>query len=131
MDKRGGRGGREYQDFPSKICLTVPKNFVGEPFCAVFQKVYGSEKVYGFERGEEVSRFSFESFLSDGAEKFRRRTLLCCFRSFPLRKIVMDKRGEYQGFPSKFFCLTVPKNSVGEPFCAVFQKISGSEKVYG
>ena len=73
---------------PSKICLTVPKNFVGG-------------------------------------------TLLCCFRNFPLRKIVMDKRGEYQGFPSNFFCLTVPKNSVGEPFCAVFQKISGSEKVYG
>ena len=32
---------------------------------------------------------------------------------------------------SKFFCLTVPKNFVGEPFCAVFQKISGSQKVYG
>ena len=30
-----------------------------------------------------------------------------------------------------FFCLTVPRNSVGEPFCAVFQKNSGSEKVYG
>ena len=27
-------GGRECHDFPSKICcLTVPKNFVGEPFC--------------------------------------------------------------------------------------------------
>ena len=35
-------------DFPSKIfCLTVPKKFVGEPFCAVFQKISGSEKVYG------------------------------------------------------------------------------------
>ena len=31
----------------------------------------------------------------------------------------------------KFFCLAVPKNFVGEPFRAVFQKISGSEKVYG
>ena len=39
--------------------------------------------------------------------------------------------GEYQAFPSKVFCLTLRKNSVGEPFCAVFQKISGSEKVYG
>ena len=26
------------------------------------------------------------------------------------------------GFLSKFFCLTVPKKFVGEPFCAVFQK---------
>ena len=32
-------------------------------------------------------------------------------------------------FLSKFFCLTVPKLSAGEPFCAVFQKSSGSEKV--
>ena len=30
----------------------------------------------------------------------------------------MDKRGgEHQDFPSKIFCLTVPKNLVGEPFC--------------
>ena len=28
----------------------------------------------------------------------------------------------------EFFCLAVPKNFVGEPFCAVFHKISGSEK---
>ena len=33
--------------FRWKICLAVPKNFVGEPFCAVFQKNSGSEKVYG------------------------------------------------------------------------------------
>ena len=52
MDKRGGGGGgggggREYQNFLSKIlCLTVPKNIVEEPFCAVFQKISGSEKVY-------------------------------------------------------------------------------------
>ena len=30
-----------------------------------------------------------------------------------------------------FFCLTVPKHFEEEPFYAVFQKISGSEKVYG
>ena len=34
-------------------------------------------------------------------------------------------------FLPKFFCLTVPKNLVGETFRAVFQKISCSEKVYG
>ena len=44
---RGGGGG-ENQEFPSKIfCLTGPKNLIGEPFCAVFQKISGSEKVYG------------------------------------------------------------------------------------
>ena len=34
-------------------------------------------------------------------------------------------------FRRNFFCLTVPKHFVEEPFCAVFQKISGSERVYG
>ena len=33
------------------FCLTVPKSFVGEPFYAVFQKISGSQKVYGWERG--------------------------------------------------------------------------------
>ena len=43
----------------------------------------------------------------------------------------MDKRGEYQDLPSKNVSLTVPENSVGQSFCAVFQKVSGSEKVFG
>ena len=35
-------------DFLSKnFCLTVPKHFVGEPFCAMFQRNCSSEKVYG------------------------------------------------------------------------------------
>ena len=44
---------------------------------------------------------------------------------------VLKKRGkEYQKFQSKVFCLSVPKYLVGEqPFSAVFQKISGSEKL--
>ena len=36
----------------------MPKIFVGEPFCAVFQKISGSEKVNGSERGE------YQDFLS-------------------------------------------------------------------
>ncbi len=56
MDKRGGK----HQDFPSKnvrdkrggkhdislknFRLPVPKKFVEEPFCSVFQKFSGSEK---------------------------------------------------------------------------------------
>ena len=56
-----------------------------------------------------------------------------CFRKFPRAEKFMAQRrgGEYQVFPSKTFCLTVPKIFVGEPFCAAFQKISASEKVYG
>ena len=37
-------------------------------------------------------------------------------------------KGGYPDFPSKVFCLRVPQIFVVEPFCAVFQKISGSEK---
>ena len=43
-------------------------------------------------------------------------------------KKFMDKKGEYQDFPSKIFCLTVPKNFVGEPFNVSL--ISGIEKFY-
>ena len=44
----------------SKIFVSVPKNFVGEPFCAVFQKCFGSEKVYRYE-GVGVSRFCVDT----------------------------------------------------------------------
>ena len=50
------------------FCLTEPKNFVEEPFCAVLQKISGSEKVYGSEEGE-VSKFPFENFLSHMPKK--------------------------------------------------------------
>ena len=64
----------------------MPKNFVGEPFCAAFQKISGSQKF-------------------------------------------MDKRGggKYPDFPSKVFCLTVPKIFVGEPFSVSL--FSGVEKI--
>ena len=48
------------------FCLAVPKNFVGETFCAVFQKIVGHEKFYG---SEGKSRFSIESLLSHSTEK--------------------------------------------------------------
>ena len=76
IDKRGEG---EYQDFPSKFfCLRLPKNFVEEPFCAVFQKFSGSEKVYGAEGMGRVSSFSVENFLSLSAEDFRKGTLVSC-----------------------------------------------------
>ena len=43
----GTREGGGNHDFVNFFCLTVPKNFVEEPFCAVFEKISGSEKVYG------------------------------------------------------------------------------------
>ena len=39
--------------------------------------------------------------------------------------MVMDKKGEYEDFSSKVFCLTVLKSFVGEPFRVSL--ISGTE----
>ena len=57
---------------------------------------------------------------------------MLCLRKFPVAKKSMDKRGGgSQEFPSEKFCFTVPNFSVGEHLCAVFEKISGSEKLNG
>ena len=82
MDKRE----REVSRFPSKIfCLTVPKNFVGEPFRVSL--ISGIEKSYA---SQGYITIFCRNFLSQSAKKF-----------------------------------------VGELFCAVFQKISDSQKAYG
>ena len=67
----------------------MPKIFMREPSCDVFQKISASEK------GKSL-----------------------CIRG---------GGGEYQDFPSKIFCLTVPKNSIGESFS--LWQISGIENV--
>ena len=55
--------------------------------------------------------------------------LVLCFRKCLVAKKFLDEReGELSRFPPEIFCLTVPKHFVEEPFYAVFQKISGSEK---
>ena len=154
----------------------MPKRFIGEPFCAVFQKYSGGEKIDGLERrgiktfrrknfvsecrknsygnlsvlcfrklavakklmdkrGGGVSRFSVESFWSHSDEKFRRGPL-GCFTNFGYKKVLgMNRRNIWHGSiktcRQNFFCLTMPKSFIGRPFCAVFQKISGSENIYG
>ena len=55
---------------------------------------------------------------------------MLCFRKFLVAKKFMDKRErEVSRFPSKKFCLTVPRKFVGEPFSVSL--ISGIEKFYG
>ena len=54
------------------FCLAVPKNFVGETFCAVFQKIVGHEKVHG---SEGNIRIFYESLLSQVAEELYREIL--------------------------------------------------------
>ncbi len=57
---------------------------------------------------------------------------MLCFRKLLAAKNFMEKKaGEYQDFPSKIFCLTVPKIFVGEPFKPFsVSLISGIEKIY-
>ena len=57
---------------------------------------------------------------------------MLCFRKISAAKNVMDEGGGgFKIFRREFSCLRVPKTSVGEQFCAVFQKFSGCEKGYG
>ena len=79
-------------------------------------------------RGYQV--FPSKFFLSHSAEIF------CGGESFSV-SIISGIKKFYASegyvtifdFLSKFFCPTVPKYFLVEPFCAVFQKNSGSEKV--
>ena len=64
-------------------------------------------------RGEGASRFSVEIFLSHSAENFRRGESLSVSIISGIEKVCIRGGGEYQDFPSKIFCLTVPKISVG------------------
>ena len=61
-----------------------------------------------------ISLNSVEKFLSHSVEKFRRGTLQCV-TDFGYLKILCF-RELCHNFVSKFFCLTVSKNFVGEPF---------------
>ena len=79
-----------------------------------------------------MSRFCVENFLSHSAEKFRRGALLICVSEiFWYRKNLWIRGGrarEYHDLLSKIFCLTVPKNFVGETFSVSL--ISGIERFY-
>ncbi len=97
----------EWQDFSSKFfCLTVPKKLVGEPFCAVFQKISFSELVYGLEVGG-FQDFLLETFCLT-VKKNSVGGILQCFCNFGYRKIWIGG-GRYQDFPSNFFVSQCPK----------------------
>ena len=71
------------------FCLTVPKNFVGEPFRVSLIRV--SEK---FMLQRVMSRFSVEKFLCPSTEPFHRGNLLCCVsEKFWQRKSLWIRRG--------------------------------------
>ena len=108
----------------------MPKNFVGEHFCAVFQKISASEKnlLIRGEEGEEYQVFPSKNFVSHCRRtSYKDPSVFHYFRvseNFMLQSVMSR-------FSVKYFCLTVPKSFVEEPFNAVFRKSSASEKFYG
>ena len=55
----------EYHEFLSIFLPIVLEKFVGEPLCALFEKISGSKKFYGQEEGGgEVSKIVVEIFFS-------------------------------------------------------------------
>ena len=81
----------------------------------VFHFFWAIEKVWI--KGRRLSRFSVESFLCHNAENFRRGesfsvSLFSGIEDF----FASEAHVTIIEFLSKFFCLTVSKNSVGAPF---------------
>ena len=118
LDKKGGNINIFRRNFFSHCA---------EVFCGGI--LYGCNN-FGSRRSLEkrgVIKTLVEDFLSHSAENFRRRILYCCI-NFGSRKSLDKGGGEYPGLLSKFFCLTVPKISVGESFIAAL--VSGTDKVW-
>ena len=85
------------------------------------------------DKGGGVLRSSVEKIFSHSAEKFR-RGIFYCFINFKYRKMlgIKERGGDGASTISAEKILShSAEYSIGQPFCAVFQKLSGSEKVYG
>ena len=100
-----------YHDFPSKTFrLTVPKNFVEEPFCVAENFSYRKNLCI-----LEGITFFRQNFLVSQCRKIFRATLLC-FTKFLLSKKLMDKRGGgVSRFSVKIFLSQRKKFSLGNP----------------
>ena len=101
-----------YHKFPLKnFRLTVPKNFAGEPFSGSL--VSGIEHFYASERG--LKRFSVEFFFVTQYQKSSLRKFSTNINS-ATDFYILCKRGGYHDFSFTMFCLTIPKNFVGQHF---------------
>ena len=114
-DKRGG-GWLGITIFRQEFFVSVPKNYVSEPFnLSLFS---GIEIFYMLER--VMSRFSVEFFRLAVPNYFVAETFCAVFQNFWWRKSLWNRRGgggEYQDFPSNSFRLTVPKYFVEKLLC--------------
>ena len=106
------------------FCLAVPKNFVEETLLR-FTKLLVSKKLVDMWGWSKYHIFLSNFFCLTAPENFIKKpstvVLVLGIENF------YDKRG-YVTISCRFFCLTVAKKLVEEPFCAVFQETSVSEK---
>ena len=94
-DKRGGG----YHDFLSKLfCLTVAKNFVGQPFRVSL--ISGIEKFYP---SEGYVTIFCRNFFSQCQKISYGNPSVLCFRKFPVAKKFMDKGGGVSRFSVENF----------------------------
>ena len=105
MDKRGGGSIKiSFENFG----LTVPKSFVGEPLCAVFQKTSGCQ-MFMAKRGGSI-KISFENFGLTVPKSFVGEPLCAVFQKTSGCQMFMAKRGgEYQDFLRKFLSHSAEK----------------------
>ena len=97
--------------FVENFCLTVPNNIAGDP--SVLQKNV-VPKYLILRSG--ASWFCRKLFVSQCQEfSWGNPSMFQNFLGYP--KVFCIRRG-YLYSPLKFFCLTVPKHFVEEPFCA-------------
>ena len=92
---------------------------------------FGCRKSFDKRGGGDYQDFLSKIFFLTVPKKFLRESIRVSLISGMEKFFASAGHVTIFDFLSKFFCLTVTKNFVGEPFCAVFQKNSGSEKVNG
>ena len=119
------KGGGEISRFSVKtFCLTVPKNFVGEPHQCVIN--FGFRKILGF---RELCHDFVSNILSHSAEKFRRETfLICASENFWSRKKIGIRGGDITIFCQNFLSDSAEKLRRGTHQCVInfgFRKILG------
>ena len=99
------------------FCLTVPKNLAEEPSCAVFQKISGSEKIYGQEG--MYQDFASKSFCLTVPEFFVKTFRVSQFSG--LEKFHASE-GYVTFFCRNFLCHSVEKFCMGTLLCCVSEK---------
>ena len=100
-----------------------------------FERILASE-IFKQRRGE-ASRFCQNFFYLTGPKKLCQGTILCFRKILIGKNILWIREGGYHDFPSESFCLTVPKNFIGEHFgvseklfCRKFSCIGGGHHAF-